>query len=49
MKIEFFDLRAFWDHLYDINGLVQGCSNYIANTLELPQSYIKPSIYSTKS
>ena len=27
---------------YSINGLVQDCSNFIANTLELLQSYTKP-------
>ena len=29
----------------DIDGLVQDCSNSIANALELLQSYIKPSVY----
>ena len=29
----------------DIDGLVQDCSNSIANALELLQSYTKPSVY----
>ena len=32
-------------HQYDIDGLVQDCSNSIANALELLQSCTKPSIY----
>ena len=35
----------FRSHIY-INGLVQDCSNTIANALELLQSCTKPSIYS---
>ena len=30
---------------HDIDGLVQDCSNSIANALELLQSYTKPLIY----
>ena len=30
---------------YDIDGLVQDCSNSIAKAVELLQSYPKPSIY----
>ena len=32
-----------------IDGLVQDCSNSIANTLELLQSYKKPSMWSVKT
>ena len=32
-----------------IDGLVQDCSNFIANALELLQSCTKPSIYGTKN
>ena len=31
--------------MINIDGLVQDCSNSIANALELLQSYTKPSIY----
>ena len=32
-------MHLFPDH---VDGLVQDCSNYIANALELLQSYTKP-------
>ena len=35
-------------NIFDIDGLVQDCSNSIANALELLQSCIKPSIYGTE-
>ena len=35
----------FWRSMYCIDGLVQDCSNCIANTLELLQSCTYPSIY----
>ena len=42
--------RPLWRHRNDweanMDGLVQDCSNSIANALELLQSYTKPSIYS---
>ena len=42
--------RPLWRHHNDweanMDGLVQDCSNSIANALELLQSYTKPSIYS---
>ena len=34
---------------YDLNGLVQDCSNSIANALELFQSCTKPSIWTRSS
>ena len=33
---------------YDINGLVQGCSNFITNVPKILQFYAKPSIWVTK-
>ena len=36
-------------HEFDIDGLVQDSSNFIANALKLLQSCTKPSIYSTNS
>ena len=35
-------LTPFFSAQYDIDGLVQGCSNSIANALELLQSCTKP-------
>ena len=37
-------LQEFVKYVQCIDSLVQGCSNFIANTLELLQSYTKPSI-----
>ena len=34
-----------WTYTYDIDGLVQDCSNSSALTMELLQSYTKPSIW----
>ena len=34
----------FFLHVVDIDGLVQDCSNFSANALELQQSCTKPSI-----
>ena len=41
-KTDLAQLQRDWG---DIDGLVQDCSNYIANALELLQSCTKPSIY----
>ena len=42
MKCEL--IEAMYWFKVNIDGLVQNCSNSIANTLELLQSYTKPSI-----
>ena len=38
--------HSLWRHRNDIHGLVQDCSNSIANALEVLQSCTKPLIYS---
>ena len=48
--IMLYQVPLFWlNEIQGINGLVQDCSNSIANTLELLQPWAKPVMYGLAS